>query len=59
MTFGFLTFDSGGFASTVFYDNFAVTVTTAPIPLPAGLPLLVSAMGVLALRRCRRRRSAP
>jgi hypothetical protein len=42
-----------GSGDYVFIDNFTST-TVAPVPLPAGLPLLLGALGALALVRRRR-----
>ncbi len=33
----------------IYYDNFTATTDVAPVPLPAGLPLLLAALGTLGL----------
>lgn len=50
ITFGFETRNSGGNTINVGYDNYSLSLHT--IPLPAGLPMLASALAVLGwLRR--------
>lgn len=57
--FGFQTFNESGGGITVGYDNFSATINTAPVPIPATLPLLaVSILGVggfASLQRKKRR----
>lgn len=49
ITFGFETRNSGGNGIVVGYDNYSLTLHTAPVPLPSALPLL--GIGLIALRR--------
>lgn len=54
-----VTFVAGGFSSTVSIDAITVDTDISSIPLPAGLWLMISALGMGALGASRRRASGP
>ncbi|WP_165354702.1 VPLPA-CTERM sorting domain-containing protein [Tropicimonas sp. IMCC6043] len=44
-----------GVDRTLYFDNFVATLEPAPVPLPAGLPLVLTGLGALGLAARRRR----
>lgn len=53
---GFRTANTGGDTINVGFDNFSAALDVTAVPVPAGLPLLATAIGVLVAARRRRGR---